>query len=87
MSPGLPGALVHEGLVVIATAGAPLFAVILVVGLAVGVLQAATQVNDSAVGFLPRAAAAILVVWLAGGWMTERLAGYLARSIVAMAGR
>ncbi len=87
MSPGLPGALVHEGLAVLAVAGGPLFATILLVGLAVGVLQAATQVNDSAVGFLPRALAAGLVIWLAGGWMAERLAGYLARSIVAMAGR
>jgi flagellar biosynthesis protein FliQ len=87
MSPGLPGALVREGLAVLAVTGAPLFATILLVGLTVGVLQAATQVNDSAVGFLPRALAAGVVVWLAGGWMTERLAGYLARSIVAMAGR
>lgn len=87
MSPGLPAALVSEGLGVLAVAGAPLFAVILVVGLSVGVLQAATQINDSAVGFLPRALAAALVIWLAGAWMTERLAGYLARSIVAMAGR
>jgi flagellar biosynthetic protein FliQ len=87
MAPGLPGALVHEGLLTLAVTGAPLFATILLVGLSVGVLQAATQVNDSAVGFLPRALAAALVVWLAGGWMTERLAGYLAHSIIAMAGR
>ena len=87
MAPGLPAALVQEGLSVLATAGAPLFAAILLVGLAVGVLQAATQVNDSAVGFLPRALAAAAVVWLAGAWMTERLAGFLARSITAMAGR
>lgn len=87
MPPGLPTALVHDGLVQMAIAGAPLFAVTLLVGLTVGVLQAATQINDSAVGFLPRALAALLVVWLAGGWMTERLAGYLARSIIAMAGR
>jgi flagellar biosynthesis protein FliQ len=87
MAPGLPGALVHEGLAILAVTGAPLFATILVVGLTVGVVQAATQINDAAVGFLPRALAAALVIWLAGGWMTERLAGYLARSIIAMAGR
>jgi flagellar biosynthesis protein FliQ len=87
MAPGLPGALVHEGLVTIAVTGAPLFATILLVGLSVGVMQAATQVNDAAVGFLPRALAAGVVIWLAGGWMTDRLAVYLAHSIVAMAGR
>jgi flagellar biosynthesis protein FliQ len=87
MTPALPTALVREGLVLIATVGGPLFLVILVVGLAVGVLQAATQVNDSAVGFLPRALAAGAVVWMAGGWMMERLSGHLARAILSMAGR
>jgi len=57
------------------------------VGLAVGIFQAATQVNDSAVGFLPRAFAAVAFVWLAGGWMMERLSGFLAQAVVRMAGR
>jgi len=83
----LPAALVREGLVLLATVGGPLFAVILGVGLVVGVLQAATQVNDSAIGFLPRAAAVAAVLWLTGGWMMERLSGFLAQAIVRMAGR
>jgi len=87
MDAGLPAALIREGLVLLATVGAPVFLVILAVGLVVGVLQAATQVNDSAVGFLPRALAAGAVLWLAGGWMAERLSGFLAQSIVRMAGR
>lgn len=86
MSPELPGALVREGLGVLATAGAPLFAVALAVGLLVGVLQAATQINDSATGFLPRAAAAVLVSWLAGPWMLERMARFLASAIARMSG-
>ena len=61
MTLDLPGALVKEALVVLATVGGPVFGVMLLVGLVVGVLQAATQVNDAAVGFLPRAAAALAV--------------------------
>jgi len=87
MPPGLPAALVKEGLVLLATVGGPLFLVVLGVGLAVGIFQAATQVNDSAVGFLPRAFAAVAFVWLAGGWMMERLSGFLAQAVVRMAGR
>ncbi len=87
MTPDLPGALVREALTLCATVGGPVLAVILVVGLAVGILQAATQVNDSAVSFLPRAAAAIAVVWMFGGWMMERLSGFLGQAIVRMAGR
>ncbi len=87
MTPELPGALVREALLVCAAVGGPVLGVILVVGLAIGILQAATQVNDTAVGFLPRAAAAGAVVWLLGGWMMERLSGFLGQAILRMAGR
>ena len=83
----VPATLLKEGLVLVATVGGPVFLVMLGVGLVMGILQAATQINDSAVGFLPRAAAAAACLWLAGGWMMERMSGYLAQSIVRMAGR
>lgn len=86
MSPELPSALVKEGLALLAVVGAPLFVAALVVGLVVGVLQAATQINDPATGFLPRAATAIAVCWLAGPWMSERLARFLATAITRMSG-
>jgi flagellar biosynthesis protein FliQ len=69
-----------------ALVGGPLFAVLLVVGVVVGVLQAATQVQDPALGFLPRAAAAGLVLLLGGPWMADRLAGFLKVAIQRMAG-
>ncbi len=86
MTPELPSALLREGLTLLLTVGSPLFAAALAVGLLVGVLQAATQINDPATGFLPRAAAAILVCWLAGPWMAERLSGFLATAITRMSG-
>jgi flagellar biosynthetic protein FliQ len=87
MTPDLPASLLREGLALLAVVGAPLFIAAVVVGLAVGVLQAATQVNDPATGFLPRAAAAVLVAWAAGPWMAERLSRFLAGALVRMAGR
>jgi flagellar biosynthetic protein FliQ len=86
MPPDLPSTLVREGLANLAVTGAPLFAVALAVGLVVGILQATTQINDPATGFLPRAAAAVLVCWVAGPWMSERLAAFLASSITRMSG-
>ncbi len=86
MGPELPSALLREGLLLLGTVGAPLFGAMLVSGLVIGILQAATQVNDSAVGFIPRALVAVAVCWLAGGWMTSRLSGFLAQAIVRMAG-
>lgn len=86
MTAGLPASLVREGLALLAGVGGPLFAAVLAVGLMVGVAQAATQVNDPAVGFLPRAAAAIAVCWIGGGWMLERLSAFLGLAIARMAG-
>jgi flagellar biosynthesis protein FliQ len=83
----MPGALLREGLLLLAAVGGPVLGTLLLVGLAVGILQAATQINDPAVGFLPRGLAAVAVVWLGGGWIMERLAGFLGQALVRMAGR
>ena len=77
--------LLREGLAVVAAVGGPMFAVLFVLGLGLGVMQAATQVNDPAVGFLPRLIAAILVTLALGGWMVERLAAFLQASLEHMA--
>jgi len=82
----LPAALVREGLSLMAVVGGPMFLAMLGVGLGVGVLQAATQVNDPAVGFLPRILAAAAVAWLAGGWMMGRLAGFFGEAVARMSG-
>jgi flagellar biosynthetic protein FliQ/type III secretion protein S len=39
------------------------------------------------VGILPRAAAAAVCLWLAGGWMMERMSQYLAQAIIRMGAR
>ncbi len=87
MTPELPGALIREALLLLASVGGPIFAALLVMGLVLGIIQAATQINDTAVGFLPRVLAGMIVVWALGGWMMQRLSGFLAHAIQAMAGR
>jgi flagellar biosynthesis protein FliQ len=86
VTPELPAALIREGLVLLGVVGAPLFGAVLLTGLLVGILQAATQVNDPAVGFVPRMVAAIAVCWLTGGWMMHRLSGFLGEAIARMSG-
>ena len=86
MTPELAVGLLREGLQLSLVVGGPVFAALLVAGLAVGVFQAATQINDAAVGFLPRLAAGVAVLWLLGAWMAEKLAAYFAASVTRMGG-
>jgi flagellar biosynthesis protein FliQ len=73
--------LVAESAQVLAAVGAPFLLALLVVGAVIGVLQAATQVNDPAVGAVPRLAVAIGLAVGFGGWIAERLAGLLVSSL------
>jgi flagellar biosynthesis protein FliQ len=81
---GLPGALTREAFMLLATTAGPIIGALLVIGLVVGIFQAATQIQDPAVGFLPRFAAAILTVWMFGGWLMERYSGFFATSLARM---
>lgn len=69
--------VIHEAFRTLATVGVPILGILLGVGLLVGILQSATQVNDAAVGFLPKFTATLLAVALLGPWMVSRLAQFL----------
>jgi flagellar biosynthetic protein FliQ len=77
MGTDLPIALLREGFTILVSVGAPFLGALLVVGLVMGVIQAATQINDSAVGFLPKLATGIGISWMFGHWAMERMAQYL----------
>ena len=80
----MPAALMHEGFLLLASTAGPFIGGLLLVGLVIGILQAATQINDPAVGFLPRMAVALIGVWALGGWVLEKYAGYLAMAMNRM---
>jgi flagellar biosynthetic protein FliQ len=86
MSSDLPAALMREGFGVLAMVGGPFVLALLMVGLLVGLLQAATQINDPAVGFLPRLVTGLLVAYLSGHWVLERLSHYFAAALRGMSG-
>lgn len=67
---------------------APLLVTALVVGLVIAILQAATQIQEQTLTFVPKILAILLVLALLGGWMFTMLANYtenLFRMIPAMA--
>lgn len=83
----LPSTLTREGFLLLSTTAGPIIGALLVIGLCVGIFQAATQINDPAVGFLPRFAGAVLAVWLLGGWVLERYSIFFSHSLERMTGK
>ncbi|MCE6952994.1 flagellar biosynthesis protein FliQ [Cereibacter sphaeroides] len=62
---------------ILLTAG-PVLVVALVVGLIIGVLQAATSINESTLSFVPKLAIVMLTMALASGFMLTRMTDYFA---------
>jgi flagellar biosynthetic protein FliQ len=52
---------------------APILLVILVIGLAVSIFQAATQINDAALAFIPKVTATVVALLVFGNWMTSKM--------------
>jgi len=54
----------------------PLLGVALAVGLIIGIVQAATSVNESTLSFIPKLAAMALALALFGNWQVATLVDY-----------
>jgi flagellar biosynthetic protein FliQ len=58
---------------------APLFAAALVTGLIVSIFQAATQINEMTLSFVPKLVVTFTTLVLAGPWMLTKLTDYITR--------
>ncbi len=58
---------------------APLLLAALITGLVVSVLQAATQINEMTLSFIPKLVAMFAVLVVAGPWMLETMVDYMRR--------
>ncbi|WP_426700474.1 flagellar biosynthesis protein FliQ [Rhodanobacter sp. Col0626] len=65
---------------------APLLLTALAVGLLVGVIQAATQINEMTLSFIPKLIAMALVALIAGPWMLRLLVQYTTHLIESLPG-
>lgn len=66
------------------TAG-PLLLAALVVGIAIGILQAATQINEASVTFLVKLVAMAATMVVIGAWSVQSLVDYTERTIGSIA--
>ena len=79
MAPEMVITLVQKAIEVTVMISAPMLLVALVVGLIVSVFQAATQINEMTLSFIPKLLSMIVVMVLAGPWMTETMMDYIIR--------
>ena len=76
----------QQGLLLMMMVSAPVLLAVLVVGLLVSVFQAATQINEATLSFVPKVVAAVAVLGFAGPWMVTTLVEYLQRTLQAIPG-
>ncbi len=65
---------------------APLLLTALAVGLLVGVIQAATQINEMTLSFIPKLLAMAVVALVAGPWMLRLLVQFTRQLIESLPG-
>jgi flagellar biosynthetic protein FliQ len=81
--------LAHKTLMVTTLISAPLLLIALITGLVIGMLQAATQINESTLSFIPKLLMLVLSLFVAGPWILRVLIDFthdLYASIPAMIG-
>ena len=76
----------QDGLYTMLMVFAPILLVVLVTGLIVSILQAATQIHEATLTFVPKLLAAIATMAVAGPWMISTLVDYLQRVLHSIPG-
>jgi flagellar biosynthesis protein FliQ len=76
----------QQGLWMLLLVSAPVLLVVLVVGLVVSIFQAATQINEATLSFVPKIVGAVIVLAVAGPWMLSTLVEYVRSVLLAIPG-
>lgn len=79
MSPESVIALARAAVEITMLVSAPLLLAALAVGLVVSVFQAATQINEMTLSFIPKLAAVFVTLVIAGPWMLTLLTDFMRR--------
>jgi flagellar biosynthetic protein FliQ len=71
----------QQGLYMLLLVSAPLLITVLVIGLVVSIFQAATQIHEATLSFVPKIIGAVAVLAIAGPWMLTSLVEYIQRTL------
>jgi flagellar biosynthetic protein FliQ len=85
MSEGALLDLWRHALITVVAVAAPFLIAALVVGLVTSLIQAATQLQESVLSFVPKIVAVALVIVLAGPWVLGRLTRFTGGAVARTA--
>jgi flagellar biosynthetic protein FliQ len=71
----------QQGLYMLLLVSAPLLISVLLIGLVVSIFQAATQIHEATLSFVPKVIGAVAVLAIAGPWMLTSLVEYIQRTL------
>jgi flagellar biosynthesis protein FliQ len=71
----------QQGLYLLLLVSAPILLSVLVIGLVVSIFQAATQIHEATLSFVPKVIGAVAVLAITGPWMLTTLVEYLQRTL------
>ncbi|MCM2971615.1 MULTISPECIES: flagellar biosynthesis protein FliQ [Larsenimonas] len=76
MTPETVMSLAYQAMKLMLMLAAPLLSVALIVGLLVSLFQAATQINEMTLSFIPKILAVFTTLVVAGSWMIATLVDF-----------
>ena len=76
----------YQALIMAFVLSGPVLLTLLILGLAIGIFQAATSINESALAFVPKLIVLGIVVLIVGPWSLSYFIDYLQRVIAAIPG-
>ncbi|SFN63240.1 flagellar biosynthetic protein FliQ [Izhakiella capsodis] len=77
MTPEAVMVIGHDAMMLALSVAAPLLLAALFSGLVISILQAATQINEQTLSFIPKILAVICTIVIAGPWMLNLLLDYM----------
>ena len=86
MTPDTVMTIGRQALQVTVLLAAPLLLSALIVGLLIGMLQAATQINEMTLSFIPKLGVMVLALFVAGPWMLTLLLDFTRRLFESIPG-
>lgn len=82
MSPEAVVTIGQQALQIMVLLAAPLLLSALAVGLLIGMFQAATQINEMTLSFIPKLIIVVVALWIAGPWMLNLIMSYTSGLVI-----